>query len=421
MSAIFTSIETKFDPVSNVGVLRNQFDNVIDNSIYNDSNCYETLTKKMREIMNDKTKTYVNISGDRAISASTLSALNKYVDEKYTIIYIDSSPDLHMNNYDNEMTNKDYRQSVVSNLLSLYNKRTDIKDYENPKRSYTKHQIDYELNQFIFLGIRDVTDYEESIILNNNGQIYSYDKIKKNLDKILDVIVEQNKDNNVVIIFDLTSCSMNIAPLIVLDKDLNKDFMMVCDEKLISKGGFDLDQLNMILSKLSQLQKIKMIDITGHYLCVNDTEISYRITIETIIKIYSKLLKLKEYAINIFNENSKFLIYKPLDEIYKLEEEPECGLDGWYLLRNMTFGMREELLNELTNDDVIMLEIPKNMFNKKNDENNDVFDEDIEILIACTNMKEQEDKSYYTITSYKDMVLYPSEKISMLFELTNLA
>ncbi len=413
MSAIFTSIDTKFDPISNVGILRNQFDNVIDNSIYNDNSCYENLTKKMREIMNDKTKTYVNISGDRSISASTLSALNKYVDEKYTIIYIDSSPDLHMNNYDNEMTNKDYRQSVISNLLSLYNKRTDIKDYENPKRSYTKHQIDYELNQFIFLGTRDVTDYEESIILNNNGQIYSYDKIKKNFDKILDIIVEQNKDKNVAIIFDLTSCSMNITPLIVRDNNDIKN----------NKGGFDLDQLNMILSKLSQLQKIKMIDITGHYLCVKDTEISYRITIETIIKIYSKLLNLKEYALNIFNENSKFLIYKPLDEIYQLEKDPECGLDGWYLLRNMTFGMREELLNELTDDDVIMMEIPKNMLNKKNDDSdtNNVFNEDIQILIACTNMKEQEDKSYYTISSYKDMILYPDEKISMLFELTNLA
>jgi len=413
MSTIFTSINTKFDPISNVNVIRNEFDNIIDNSIYDDPECYETLTKKMREIMNDKTKTYVNISSDRAISASTLSALNKYVDEKYTIIYIDSSPDLYMNNYDEKMTNKEYRMSVVSNLLSLYNKRTDLKDFSNPKRSYTKHHIDYDLSQFVFLGTRDITDYEESIILNNGGQIYSYDKIKKNLDKILDIIVEENKDNNVVIIFDLTSCSMNIAPLIVLDNTDNN----------IRKGGFDLDQLNLILSKLSKLNKIRMIDITGHYLCVNDTEITFRITIETIIKIYSKLLNLKEYSINIFNENSKFLIYKPLDEIYQLEKDPECGLSGWYLLRNMTFGMREELLNELTNDDVIMMEIPKNMFNDidLNDiELNDNIDEDIEILIACTNMKEQEEKSYYTITSYKDMVLYPDEKISMLFELTNL-
>jgi arginase family enzyme len=416
MSTIFTSINTKFDPNSNIGVIRNEFDNVIDKSIYDDPTCYETLTKKMREIMSDKTKTYVNISSDRAISASTLSALNKYVDEKYTIIYIDSSPDLYMNNYDEKMTNKEYRMSVVSNLLSLYNKRYDMKDVSNPKRSYTKHQIDYELNQFIFLGTRDITDYEESIILNNGGQIYSYDKIKKNLDMILDIIIEENKDNNVAIIFDLTSCSMNITPLIILDDNMKNS---------IPRGGFDLDQLNLILSKLSKLNKIRMIDITGHYLCVNDTEITFRITVETIIKIYSKLLNLKEYSINIFNENSKFLIYKPLDEIYQLEDDKECGLDGWYLLRNMTFGMREELLHELNDDDVIMMEIPKNMLNKKNDKNdkndkNEIFDEDIQILIACTNMKEQEDKSYYTITSYTDMVLYPNEKISMLFELTNL-
>jgi hypothetical protein len=163
-----------------------------------------------------------------------------------------------------------------------------------------------------------------------------------------------------------------------------------------------------------------MIDITGHYLYVDDTEISYRITIETIIKIYSKLLKLKEYSINIFNENSKFLIYKPLDEIYKLNDEPDCGLHGWYLLRNMTLNMRNEILEELTDDEsIIMFDIPKKYIkNQENDDNDD--NNDVQIIIGYTNMIEQENKSYYTTLSYKDMILYPDEKIAMCFELTNL-
>ena len=43
----------------------------------------------------------------------------------------------------------------------------------------------------------------------------------------------------------------------------------------------------------------------------------------------------------------------------------------------------------------------------------------IEIIIGFTTMNEQNEKSYYCTKSYKDMVLYPDEKASMLFELTN--
>ena len=40
-------------------------------------------------------------------------------------------------------------------------------------------------------------------------------------------------------------------------------------------------------------------------------------------------------------------------------------------------------------------------------------------MISSTTMNEQNQKSFYLTRSYKDMVLYPDEKASMLFELTN--
>ena len=47
---------------------------------------------------------------------------------------------------------------------------------------YTKHQIDYNLSQFIFLGLNNLTEYEESILLNNNCEYYKLENLNINDD-----------------------------------------------------------------------------------------------------------------------------------------------------------------------------------------------------------------------------------------------
>jgi arginase family enzyme len=403
MSHIFTHIKSKLDQIPSVeGILRNKIDNII--QIDNEQNYYENLMKKMKEIMNESDKTYINMSSDRAISASTLSAINKYIDEKYKVIYIDSSPDLNILNYDFfEPENETYQKSVVSNLLSIHSNRMNPSDIEKIKRSFTKHHIDYNISQFIFLGLHELSDYEQTLFINGNSEYYKLENLNKNLERILDKIVNDNKNEKIIIIFDLSVCNISCAPCII--RENNK--------------GINIDQLNIILDKLSNLNKIKMIDITGFQLTTEDSA-KYRMTVNTIVKIYSKLLKLKEYSINVFNENSKFLIYKPLDEIYEENEydyEEETN-HGWYILRNLNIHMRNELLEELDGDSIMSLEIPKALLNKE--EIKEEFEEDMEIIISSTTMNEQNQKSYYFTKSYKDMILYPDEKAAMLFELTNL-
>jgi arginase family enzyme len=410
MSHIFTHIKSKLDLVPSIeGILRNNLDNIV--QIDNDKNYYENLMKKMKEIMIESDKTYINFSSDRAISASTLSAINKYIDEKYKVIYIDSSPDLNILNYDIiESENDSYQKSVISNLLSIHSNRMNPSDTENIKRSFTKHHIDYNLSQFIFLGLHDLSDYEQTLLINMNAEYYKLENLNKNLERIIDKIIYDNKDEKIIIIFDLSVCNISCAPCVIRENN----------------RGINIDQLNLILNKLSNLNKIKMIDITGFQLTSEDSR-TYRMTVDTIIKIYSKLLKLKEYSINVFNESSKFLIYKPLDEIYQ-EDEDEYGSEetnhGWYILRNLNIHMRNELLEELDGETIMSISIPKILLNKdKNEEGGgkeEEFEEDIEIIIASTSMNEQNQNSYYCTKSYKDMILYPDEKAAMLFELTNL-
>ena len=402
MNLIFTHIKSKLDKISSIeGIIRNKIDNIIEIDYKKDY--YENLMKKMKDIINSD-NIYINLSTDRAISASTLSAINKYIDDKYKVIYIDSTPDLNILNYDNiqqnnQEENESYRTSVISNLLSIHSNRMNPSDTECIKRSFTKHHIDYNLSQFIFLGLQELSDYEQTLLINMNAEYYKLENLNKNLERILDKIVYDNKDEKCIIIFDMSVCNINCAPCVIRENN----------------RGLNIDQLNMIIDKLSKLNKIKMIDITGFQL--EQDSANYRITVDTIVKIYSKLLKLKEYSINVFNENSKFLIYKPLDEIYEENEH------GWYILRNLNLNMRNELLEELDGDSIMSLEIPKELFYNNSKEFEDFeedFEEDIEIIIGSTTMNEQNEKSYYCTNSYKDMVLYPDEKSVMLFELTNL-
>ncbi len=394
---IFTTVNTLYDPINNVGTIRNEFDNVIDKTIYDSENIYNDMYNKFKQIFSSKDECYVNISTDRAISSATLSALNelykykngKVYDSDLKIIYIDSKADLNLNDYDEKLNNYNYRLSVVSNLLAL---STD----EDITRTYTKHVIPLKLEQFSFIGLNDITPYEENLLLKENSDYYDLKRLNKNLESILNKIVNKFSDSPVAIIFDMSVFDLNIAPCTIRENDKNL--------------GLNLDQLNLILKHLSNMNKkynnVKMIDITGHYLSLADTSPAFRVTIETITKIYSNILNLKEYSINIFNENTRFLIYKPVDEICEETEESIGDNYGWYILRNVPMDFKNDLLKQIDNDSITIIDIP--------DE-----DEEIQVMISSTTILEQNDKCYYTATSYKDCTLYPDEKMAMAFELIN--
>ena len=395
---IFTTINTQYDPINNVGTIRNEFDHIIDKPIYdNPENIYENMYNKFKQIFSSKEQCYVNISTDRAITSSTLSALNelykykngKVYDSDLKIIYIDSSCDLNINNYDEKLNNYNYRMSVVSNLLTLSSD-------EDITRTYTKHMVPLKLEQFTFLGLNEVNPYEENLLLQANSDYYDLKRLNKNLDNILTKIINKIDDSPTAIIFDMSVFDLNIAPCTIRENQKNI--------------GLNLDQLNLILKYLYDMQSknknIKMIDITGHYLSIADTSPAFRVSIETITKIYSKILNLKEHSINIFNEHTRFLIFKPVDELCEEKEDSFGDNYGWYILRDIPLDFKNDLLKEIDNDSITIIDIP--------DE-----DTEIQVMISSTTILEQNEKCYYTATSYKDCTLYPDEKMAMAFELIN--
>lgn len=394
---IFTTINTPHDPINNVGVIRNEFNNIIHKDIYNIDNIYEEIYKKFKVLLNLNDR-FINISTDRAISSSTLSALNElymYQDGKsfksnLKVIYFDSIMDMELNNYDEKLSNHKYRNSVISNLLTLSSDQ-DI------TRSYTKHKLPFNLNQFVFLAQQEINSNEQNMLINSNVTFYPYNILKKNLQYLINKVINQIGSDPVAIVFDMSVFDINISPCAIREN---------------FKGGINLEELNNILETLNKMNKkynnIKLIDITGHYLSLENTSPAYRITIETITKIYSKIFDMKEYAINIFNENTRFLIFKPVDELCNPNEiDIDIGDDyGWYILRNIPKELKEEFFKEIEDDSIKIFTINEN-------------NTDIDIMVSSSTINEQNNKCYYTSSGYKDCTLYPDEKMSMMFELIN--
>ena len=105
---------------------------------------------------------------------------------------------------------------------------------------------------------------------------------------------------------------------------------------------------------------------------------------------------LKEKKINIFTEDSAFLIYRPLCQSKKYPDF------GWYVASKLGVDINDmdKIIKSIDSDTMICL---------------DIDGEDY--LIAKTTMRYQNSKTYYTTTKIEDLVLFPDEKAVMCFDL----
>ncbi len=394
-SPYFINVETPIENTDGTNKIRNKYNYTISKDLYlqkddNIPNIYNYIYKLYSKI---NKKPIITTSFDSSISASTITGLSeRYMNvssengkPKFTsnlkIIYIDSSPDLK-DIYDNTMI--DYCNSIVSNVLCL-------NDY-----TYTKHNIVIDPSQIIYLGLNDdcLTDEDIFTLSEHKFEYFTLKKMRnKKINNILSHIIDCINDDPVLIVFDLSVCCADIAPCVVRSSD--KDGKNVF-------SGINLDELIAITSQLSTLNIVGL-DITGYDLRIDDTKIPFRVTCETVNIIIKNLFNIKEKKINIFNENTRFLIWRSIND----------NDLGWNILRNVPLELRIKLLEKLDEDDIITFTIPRD----SNDE------EDYEdVYISSTTMAEQETKSYALLDEdqdYTSCILYPEEKISMLFELLN--
>lgn len=348
----------------------------------------------------------IYISKDSYLSLPIISGIN----EKYMIMSASENTEfssqlkiLYFCNYhDLDDYNEDKKNnSIIGSLMGI------------SKTPFSEHKLNIKSDQIILFGLND-EDYDIDLegLSELNIEYYTLSNIKKKgCNRILDNIFERNNNIPFLCNVNLEVFSKKITPSVnrrnlSIESEINLE---IKEENNKMTNGLDYNHLTEICNILKN--KIKYLIITGFDSSIdNETKFMSRLTNEVVQILYRNIMDLKEKKINVFNENSRFLIYR------KLEQESEEDI-GWYILRFLTMDNRQQILDKIMDDKIYNFNL-----NDYLDENSDENEEDIltgEILISATTMDDQNKKSYYLSKSIMDCSLFPQEKFLMGFELVN--
>jgi len=393
-------INVNFPQISAKKHIYNKFDYEVSDALYDnyDENgvpiVYNFLYKYIKNL--PKTKIITTLSPDPAITSATVTAnAEKYMTidcsnnsniPKYSsnlkIIYFTATP--HFEKNIDEITVKSFSNSIISNAICDTN------------FTYTKHELALSENQFIIVGINtEILGENDKNELNNKNIVYfTLDMIKKKkMATIIKTINDLIMEDPVHIVFDMSVMCSDVAPCVT--RFLSDDIK----QKSPKVNGITITELEEALSSIDKTNVVGL-DITSFDLRIKDTEKAYRLTCEVAKIALKHVLNITERKINVFNEHSKFLIWRPVDQ---------CSHDdiGWFILRNVSLDLREKILADFVENKIITFSITT-------DENTEE-----DVFISSTCMMDQENKSYYTAESIYDCALFPEEKLNMMFELIN--
>jgi arginase family enzyme len=372
-------------------------------------------------------------SPDYSISASTCTAVaERYLEQidnngkvKYVsplkIIYLTSSAHLKKLTHVSAL---DFSKSILSNI------------FDENEISYTHHRFIIPPEQIFLVGLNDnIIDNDdiENIKLKNMKYFTLSTLKKKGIENICDFLINEIGEDPVYVIYDMSVFSFESSPCtyrIINNKEKNPDKL----------NGLSLNEMIILLEKIKVLNIVGL-DITGFNLKKETPDVPFKITSQCANLPLVHLLGIKEKKINLFNQNTKIIICKPIDSkinwehnqvfenkkvrkqaIERLEkvlndndieynsdhdengkdddEEQEYDDYGWYVMRGIPTALREELTKKLieTEDNIILYELDGE-----------------KLYISFTTIEEQESLSYYHATSIKDRILLPGEKVNLMF------
>jgi arginase family enzyme len=375
------------------GIIYNNFDYCFDANSYEKLNqndipiIYNSLHKYILSLPQDIRP--VTLSPDYAITSATCSAMgekfmtNEIISDtvsKYTtplkVIYLTSSPHLNELNYSSQ---HDFTKSILSNILGLN------------EMLYTNHNFIIPPENFTLLGLNDYNLQSNDIeTLNNNNMTYfTLSQIeKKTIEDICEYIQETIGNDPVFIIFDMSVMSTVYAPGVLRfvdnDKNLDKQLDGLCENEIIH------------IFKSFGKMNIVGLDITGFNIHQNTSKKIYDATVNTSNLALMHLLQIKEKRINVFTDETKFLIFRPIERINENDL-------GWYILKGISIELEEKIIKklELSVDNVELFSVNDNT----------------KVYIALTTIAEQDKKSIDSTESIFDCVLIPEEKNKILFYL----
>ena len=393
-------INVKLQQITAKNHIKNDFDYEISDMFYEKTTengipiVYNFLYRYILQNV-PKNNRVITMSPDPLISTSTMTSLaEKYIyteletidnvervvyKSNLKIVYFTSQP--HLSEEVTEISLKELSNMTVANAIC------------STESTISGHQLALSIDQFVLVGINDdiLEEKQKDKLLKSGIKFYTLQQIRrKNFNNIMKAINNFIGDDPIHLIFDLSCMSIDIAPCVTRFVDFTK-------HKKID--GFTM---NDIESSLKILNKTNLVgfDITGYDLRCERSDRAFRVTCEVPRRLLQIVLNIKENKLNIFNEHSKFIIWRPLDQ----ETEEDIG---WFILRNIDLDTRKKLIEYIGNDNVTSFQTE--------DDDGDIID----AYIAVTTIAEQQEKTYSCATNIFDCVLYPAQKVCAMFELLN--
>lgn len=312
-------------------------------------------------------KKIVTVGGDHSVAAATIAAMNeKYIEihgdictSRLKVLYIDRSPDLETLESSQNLDNM-----VVSSLFGIMDP------------TIVKHKQLLNIDQILYIGLKD-DDGRIETVSELGINFLTLKKINQiGVEKTLEIINDFMGDSPIHISLDMKVFNKASASAVIRDGD----------------DGISLNDMISIFNSLKN--KIESVDIVEFNPLIPNTDVNT--TKRTIQKCLSTICGIKEKTINIFNEDSEFLIYRPLEQVDPLYDY------GWYIMRGLSMKDKKTFLEAVPKDTIISVTI-----------------DEVDYLVTKTSMNEQNKKSCYVNTLISDTVLFPNEKVAMCFELIN--
>ena len=363
--------------------IKKSYDYVIDKTLFNGTKItednivlcpgYNLLYKYILSYTKSNPDTrIITIGGDNSISTATIAAMNeKYLvqygdvcNSKLKVLYIDLYTDLAT--FDT-LSGFDLSKMTISSLFGL----------NNP--SLVNNKLLLDTDQILYIGL---LNEETDLVSEYNLNFITLKKINQiGIDNTINIIKNLFGDDPIHISLDMKTLKKCYAPTTM-------------NTLINNENGLELDDLLKIFTCIKD--QVVSLDITEFNPYITKYANDIYTTKQTIHKCLVTLFDIKEKNINIFNEFSEFIIFRPATQIDNISD------NGWYIMRGMTLKERDELIKKIPDGKMIAI----NIDNK-------------EYYIAKTNMNEQNNKSIYTTNTIEDFVLFPDEKKDMCFELLN--
>jgi arginase family enzyme len=320
----------------------------------------------------DDASGFIIVGGDQTIDLPIVYAANDFVSKHDShLLHIVFDSEININEEVSTIDNTNIFTNIDKNIFNL------------PLINQ------FEQSQMIFIGHHDSPHaYNLSNLSMKKVKLFGKTTPNILMDMIKDYRTAKGIDHDSLIIhisIDANVFKHNVAPSVLnIDDKENK----------IERDGLELDMVLDILKALKEEYLVLSMSVSEFDPSYGNDQ-DNRKTVEVMRQCMIKTFDIKENKMNIVNDDTQFIVYRPLQQI-------DVNDVGWYILRQVDTDTKDRITKHIQMNKVTIEPIGGN-----------------DIMLSLTTTREQNAKVFHNKCKIDDIVLFSEEKKDMIFELIN--